>query len=346
MSVVLSDNSIMPLTIRGSLEDGGYTATFSMVNAADLIEPDQEITIYVDDKFGSQWHGSHLVFKGYVPSGEIKLDKDSGIFSVTAHTADYMLRRLFLPGTAFREGADENTKTPSTLTLSYIINNILVRMTNASQYITWHLEDSDYQIAEYSIDEGDPWSWFEEIAGYEQRLLYFTRNNELYYKKHPMFGAIPPPAIFDFNLDTMTDIQASELDPNQVSQVYVLGFYKYDTFTKLYPDLPVSTGGRLLEKKGIPVKTQADLDDIARRMFVSNNSKWAALVSDRRNHHLELADIVTVTHEDLDNDIDWSYGKRFYVNSCEFAFSMDNDVPTLNSRYDLKEIPDEIFFNA
>jgi hypothetical protein len=343
---VISGDITMPLTISGSLGDGGYQCTFTMKDAADKIVPDQEVIFYVDDKYGISWQGSSQLFRGYVPSGNITLDKDTGLFQVTAHTAEYMLRRLFLPGTAFREGNNENTKTPSTLKLSYIINNILTRMTNAADYITWDIQDSDFDIAEYSLDEGDPWSWFEEIAGYDQYLLYFDRNNKLHYKKHPMFEVTPPPAIFDFNADTMTGIIVNELDSYQVSQAYVIGFYKYDTFTSLFPASPVESGGKLLERKGIPVKTQADTDTIARRLFIFKNSKFSAVVSDARNHFMDLGDIVTVTHVDTANDIDWSYAKRFYVNNVNLTFSLDRGNPKLEAEYELIEIPTQIYFDA
>lgn len=343
--VVLSSEALNGVNISGSLNDGGYQCTFTLKDAADQIEPDQEVILYIDDKYGRNWVGSSQVFRGYVPSGNITLNNESGLFEITAHTADYMLRRLFLPGTAFREGNNENTKTPSSLKLSYIINNILTRMTNAGDYITWLLEESEAQIAEYSIDEGDPWSWFEEIAKYDQYLLYFERSNRLRYRKHPMFAASLSPSIFDFNAETMVDITVQQLDPNQVSQVYATGFYKYDTFSKLYPATPVETGGRLLQLS-IPVKAQASLDEIARRAFIFNNSKWAATVRDMRNHHLELADIVTVTHTDLNNDIDWSYGKRFYVNSVNIDLQFNEGNSELNSEFELIEIPESIFFNA
>lgn len=342
---IISGQTIFPLNIRGSLADGGYTASFQIVDASGLIGQDQEIIIYIDDKYGPYWTGSQQVFRGYVPSGQLVIDPVSGKYDVTAHTADYMLRRLFLPGTAFRQGNDENTKTPSQLTLAYVIDNTLTRMTNAAQYIAWDLEQSDVQIAEYSLDEGDPWSWYEEIASYEQRLLYFNRANLMLYRTHPMFRAVPPTAIFDFNIHTMTNINIEKLDPFKVAQVYLLGFKYYDTFTTLFPQLPVESGGRLLEKKGIPVNNQAQLDEIARKLFVFSNSKFKVTVTDARNHHLELLDIVTITYSNPDEDIDWQ-AKRFYVEACDFTFNDVNGSPSLDAVYDLVEIPDELYFNA
>jgi hypothetical protein len=219
-------------------------------------------------------------------------------------------------------------------------------MTNAGTYITWDIEDSEFEIPEYSIDEGDPWSWFEEISKYDQYLLYFDKDNKLHYKKHPMFLDTPPPSIFDFNEDTMTKIVGKKLDAHQVSQVSALGFHGYTTFTTLFPPTPVETGGRLEEIKGVPVLTQEDLDTIARRVYIFKNSKWAASVTDVRNHHLGIGDIVTVTYVDEPNDISWDYGKRFYVNSLGFDMSMDNGQPKLQSDYELIEIPSQIYFNA
>jgi len=339
-------DSIYPVTVSGGLSQGGYTCTFTISEAANEILPDQQISLYIDDKYGISWHGSHLLFSGYIPSGNIRRRQESGLFEVTAHTADYMLRRLFLPGTAYREGNNENTKTPSSLKLSYIIENILTRMTNASNYITWNIEESDFEIPEYSIDEGDPWSWFEEISDYDQFLLYFKRINELQYHKHPMFLPEPPNAIFDFNKDTMSDITIQRLDPYQVSQAYVIGFFKYTTFASLYPLIPVESGGKLLEKKGVPVKTQQDVDTIARRMFIFNNSKYAVTITDHRNHHLEIGDIVTVTHVNDEDGIDWSFGKRFYVENVSFSFDLSDGNPVLNASFELIEIPEQVYFNA
>ena len=342
---VISGQTVFPLTISGSLADGGYTANFTVVDAADLIFPDQEVMIYIDDKYGPFWTGSTLMFRGYIPSALMNKDHVSGRLDVTAHTADYMLRRLFLPGTAYRRGNNENTKTPSDLRMSYIINNILTRMTNAAQYISWDLEQSPYQIPEYSIDEGDPWSWFEEMAKYEDMMLYFDRSNLMNYRRHPMFLDSPPEAIFEFNEHNMTEIQVEQLDANQVSQVFALGFKQYDTFTALFPDSPLQSGGRLLERKGIPVDSQEQLNDIARRLFIAGNSKYRVTINDVRNHHLELLDIATITHNDPANDIEWD-AKRFYVDAVSYAFDNANGVPTLDSSFDLVEIPEELFFNA
>jgi hypothetical protein len=119
------------------------------------------------------------------------------------------------------------------------------------------MEASRYIVRETN----NMWSTIQNIAKNEFFVAYFTKENELYYVRHPMFDTVPPASVMTFDESFVVGKPVVQYRPNRYRQVK-LHAVQDDTTTlhATYPSSPTHVYGNVDEQTYIRCNDQDTLD--------------------------------------------------------------------------------------
>jgi hypothetical protein len=191
---------------------------------------------------------------------------------------------------------------------------------------TWSLANKGGSMATsiYIVREtNNLWSRLQEIARNEFFIIYFDKDDSLYYRRHPMFDTVLPDPVMTFDEDFgLSPFVAVPLADKQVEQVVLHAVTdEEDTLHSEYPASPTFVYGNKEERSNIRCNDQDTLDYWAERLYEFLNRdysvRWTA--AGACGLLFEIMDRVQVTYSGTAYnglDINWTE-KKFWIHEIE-----------------------------
>jgi len=126
------------------------------------------------------------------------------------------------------------------------------------------------------------WSRLQEIAKNEFFVIYFDKNDNLYYTKHPMYRDVIPPVVMTFDKDFVVGPPVVDVrDENTIRQVRLHAVQDDgSTIHSNYPVVPTHVYGNIADITYIRCNDQPTLDEWAEKYYLFENRpytvRWTA----------------------------------------------------------------------
>ena len=126
------------------------------------------------------------------------------------------------------------------------------------------------------------WSRLQEIAKNEFFVIYFDKNDNLYYTKHPMYRDVIPPVVMTFDKDFVVGPPVVDVrDENTIRKVRLHAVLDdVSTIHSNYPVVPTHVYGNIADITYIRCNSQATLDNWAEKYYLFENRpytvRWTA----------------------------------------------------------------------
>lgn len=313
-------------TIEASVDDGGWRASGQVFNDNDRLEWYQEIESWFD-LYAGGWYGlPKPAFIGHLLPEPWSKTFQTSITPFNAFTAQEFMKRGELQGIFF---TDQDTPTNehqiTDMTLADIVSHIvgqsgefghcnLVQGVWPEGIITTSIDTANStEIDTYEVKQGNFWQRLQELANIDFYYLWFSKDNILNFKPHPMFGVIPNVV---FNLDSALLAEPLKIENRNdefIGQVKLSG--TTPAGLQIYGRYPTEpTAGPINEKSGYLGTSDALMADIAERMYKYENRSHSvtAQIGNGVGLLLDLMDRITVTYTSAADGIAWS-AKNFWV---------------------------------
>lgn len=326
--------------IRASTADGGWSMTGSVINDADALTFDKQINAWYDLYINSGWDNIRVAFNGHLNPNPWSRAFQSSVAPFIAGTAQTMLKDGKVQGVFYKNVGSSPANRHQIITMTYakIFYEIfgghtnLMHKSEAANYdsslwsgafttptwdegfVTLNIDTANSSSAdEYDMKEGSMWSRLQELADNDNYYLFFKKNNELNYIRHPMFGTLPTVTV-DLTNDLMVEPLVIEaLDPDVVGQVKVNGFTPAGgQISGKYPTQP--DPGPIREIGGYYAANSANLAAIAERIYKFDSRGYTVTVQvgNAIGLMLELMDRISITYTSSQDGITWS-AKKFWI---------------------------------
>jgi len=166
------------------------------------------------------------------------------------------------------------------------------------------------------------WSKLQEIAASEFFVIYFDKSNTLYYKRHPMYGTLPP-AVMTFDAEfCLAPPVVEPRESNQVRQVLLASVTDAGaTLHAEYPTSPTYVYGKVEELSRLRCNDQAALDYWAQRHYLYLNRDFSVrwTVPGLAGLLFDLLDRVQITYSGTAaNGVHYEWEeKKFWVHEID-----------------------------
>jgi len=120
------------------------------------------------------------------------------------------------------------------------------------------------------------WSRLQEIAKNEFFVIYFDKNDNCYYTKHPMYRDVIPPVVMTFDKDYIVGPPIVDVrDENTIRQVKLHAVQDDgSTIHSNYPVVPTHVYGNVADTTYIRCNDQDTLDEWAERYYKFENRPY------------------------------------------------------------------------
>jgi hypothetical protein len=295
------DDAYCDLTIdsmSGSFDGGGWTATITVLQDADIANfpEDAMVVVFAKDYYaghetsiGGNWkYAEHVIFGGWIASDTVFRDKDKG--SVTFEVqgpAEKMKNLLCWPANLEDNSSPDSWHELSNMTADRAAFHVITEHTTMDQICDVNLTGNTKRFLYTDIPEDDPYT---QIADYclkpvganilssRQGMIYFDRNPNL--RPVSERSGIATVIALDINDKIRSDpglTLAVEDHEKPVAQVDFIAF-KYDgvepeAIYSLAPGDQYHTGG--VEKvDGIRADSQSESNSLAGLYLANLNNIW------------------------------------------------------------------------
>jgi len=307
--------------INASLSRGGWAAKLVSMNDTDLFGVHQKITIPWRSMFGGRTGVLRTAFEGYVQPTRFQFDAASSLTEYIAETSDGFLRKGWLQGLgladvggAARANYHQWSDGSQKMNMGRIVRHILgyydtfgdglgnawVAHTNLVYHPTenpsgwidisnvettpWAAgNDGTMAVTRYIVRETtNLWSRLQEIAKNEFFVIYFDKNDNCYYTRHPMYKAVIPPVVMTFDRDFSVGPPVVDVrDENTIRQVRLHAVQDDgSTIHANYPTHPTHVYGNIADITYIRCNHQPTLAEWAEKYYYFQNRpytvRWTA----------------------------------------------------------------------
>lgn len=161
--------------------------------------------------------------------------------------------------------------------------------------------DGTMRTNRYIVRETDNlWTRLREIARNEFFEIWFDKNDNLYYAKHPMYQAVLPNPVMTFDEDFCVTPPIVEMrDVERIRQVRLHAVTdEGNTLHSDYPASPTHVYGNTIEMSRVRCNDQNALDDWAMRYYYWVNRPWTVrwTVAGLAGLLFEILDRVEITY--------------------------------------------------
>lgn len=180
--------------------------------------------------------------------------------------------------------------------------------------------DGTMRVDRYIVRESkNLWNTILNIAKNEFFVAYFTKANEFYYCRHPMYQAVLPPSVMTFDEDFCIGKPSVELRLTDQARQYRLDAVtdEGNVLHAEYPVIPVHVYGNVPRFSRVRCNSQDTLDEWARIAYLWENRdttvRWTA--PGLCGLLFEILDRVQLTYTGTAENgvhIDWT-GKYFWI---------------------------------
>lgn len=326
--------------IRGSVQNGGWSMTGSVINDADALAFDKEVSARYELYANSRWSSFVTAFDGHLSPNPWSRTFQRSVAPFEAYTAQMMLKEGKVQGVFYKNVASSPANRHQIITMTYakIFYEVfgghcnLMHSSEAANYDsslwsgsyttpTWpegfvklNIDTTNSSSAdEYDMKEGNMWSRLTELADADNYYVFFKKTNELNFIRHPMFGSLPPVTV-DLTNDLLTEPLV--IEPRNTA---IIGQIKVSGYTPAgaqiqgkYPTNPAA--GPIIEKGGYYAANSNNLNGIAERIYKFDTRDYTvtAQLSSGLGLKLELMDRVSITYTSVQDGITWA-AKKFWV---------------------------------
>ena len=163
------------------------------------------------------------------------------------------------------------------------------------------------------------WSRLQEIAKNEFFVIYFDKNDNCYYTKHPMYRDVIPPIVMTFDKDFVVGPPVVDVrDENTIRQVRLHAVQDDgSTIHSNFPVVPTHVYGNIADITYIRCNDQDTLDDWAEKYYYFQNRpytvRWTA--PGLSGLMFEILDRVEITYTGTSANgvhIDWAR-EKFWI---------------------------------
>ncbi len=145
------------------------------------------------------------------------------------------------------------------------------------------------------------WSRLQEIAKNEFFVIYFDKNDNCYYTKHPMYRDVIPPIVMTFDKDFSVGPPVVDVrDENTIRQVRLHAVQDDgSTIHSNYPVVPTHVYGNIADVTYIRCNDQDTLDNWAEKYYFFQNRPWTVrwTAPGLSGLMFEILDRVQITYE-------------------------------------------------
>ncbi len=350
---MISNSTLIPLQLNGSLTRGGWLGTNNVANDTDAVSRGLNIrslgkSLNKADMLWTEYFNAHVLSD---PAYNFSRFNSNARFQVGTADAFFRGKRNHCISFAAVSSPD-NSYEATSWNFGEIITHIVERHSNfiydadgSNGSPEGFIFSTDIDIIN-SIDielfivrdSNNMWSTLQKIAAGEFYSIYFTRANKLVYKPLPMF--ISPQATAKGTL-TKEHIKGpvrvsfpsgAAGQPGAIGQVDLMSFKNSTTIYKsTYPSTPVD--GKIFKKhRGIWASSQANSDTIAERLYrwmtrnytLSVNVPAGLVLYSDDGAGLELGDRVLVTYSGPSEDSSTGHGVHLNLSAQSmFVYGVD-----------------------
>ncbi len=163
------------------------------------------------------------------------------------------------------------------------------------------------------------WSRLQEIAKNEFFVIYFDKNDNCYYTKHPMYRDVIPPVVMTFDKDFVVGPPVVDVrDENTIRQVRLHAVQDDgSTIHSNFPVVPTHVYGNIADITYIRCNDQDTLDDWAEKYYYFQNRpytvRWTA--PGLSGLMFEILDRIEITYTGTSANgvhIDWAR-EKFWI---------------------------------
>jgi len=180
--------------------------------------------------------------------------------------------------------------------------------------------DGTMEVTRYIVRETtNLWSRLQEIAKNEFFVIYFDKNDNCYYTRHPMYKAVIPPVVMTFDKDFVVGPPVVDVrDENTIRQVKLHAVQDDgSTIHSNWPVVPAYVYGNVADITYIRCNDQLTLDNWAEKYYLFENRpytvRWTA--PGLSGLMFEILDRVQITYAGTSANgvhIDWT-NEKFWI---------------------------------
>ena len=322
MGIVRFEN-IEVESIRGSASVGGWESTGAIINDQEEATYCRRAELFHRMEGAGVWDEKERVgMRGFIMPRAVTFDRRQSRTEVTIATSHIFLQNAGLQGIFFsKQGAPANPHQMVDPTLGRIVYHIVHDHTNIGDWVDLSGIDQSGSTAVdvYAVRESQNlWSTIKDIGDNEFYVAYFTRDDRLMYRCHPMFAASLPEPVLTIDTDSIlgqpTINYRDWVRPDQ-AQLYALT----DTGATLKAEYPANLGveGRRHREDHLRCNSQARLNQLAQRLYLFLQRDYNVSVSLPGSCGLamDLYDRVEMTYAGTARNgvtVNWSQ-KKFWI---------------------------------
>lgn len=326
----MSTYHLVPNSIEGNAERGGWIATGSIFNDQSDAEYSKNVVLRVHPEGGGSWLGyTKVAMNGSLIPESLNFDRGSSEIPFSLNTSDIFLQNAGLQGLYLIDDATPtNIHEITDLNLGKIVEHIVEGHANVSTDTPGGWVDTSgidttnsTPVNVYSVKSSNSaWSTVKNIASNEFYVAYFTKEDKLIYEPHPQFAVTPNDSIMTLTHEYLIErpevIFRDRIQTDQV-QLYALTD-DGDILQSFFPAL-VGTEGRRNKIANLRCNSQARLDTLAERQydFLNRDIDVRVTIPGPWGVFMELYDRIGIIYAGTARngvDINWS-DKKFYINT-------------------------------
>ena len=314
--------------IEGGLREGGWAASGEVFSNAGQLQYYQAVDVWYDMFSGGGWHPFvQPAFRGHLMPDPFRKTFQASVTNWSAFTGQQFLKEWDIQGIFFKNvGSPANQHQIAKMTYAEIVRHIigqsgqyghcnLVRGVWPEGVISLNVNNTNSnEVAEYEVKQGGFWDTLSKIAGLDEYIIYFGKDNSLNYIPHPMFGTLPTPVFTITSALMLEPLTIEKRNVEKIGQVKVQGTTPAGLqLTGKYPTSPQP--GPVVVKSGYLATSAANLNDMAERIYKFNNRDYIVTVvlPGAIGLMLEIVDRVAITYTSATDGITWSE-KKFWIN--------------------------------
>jgi hypothetical protein len=326
--------------IEGSVEDGGWRTSGSVIGEAERLEFYQQLESWFDLYAGGWEALPRPGFAGHLLPEPWEKTFQTSVAPWNGYTAQEFMKKGRVQGIFFRdEASPANRHQIIDMTYAKIVYEIfgghcnLMRADQAALYdnslwggafstvtspegfVSLDFDfSSSSAVDEYEVKEGNFWERLREIAEIDRYLLYVSKNGVLHFGPHPMFGGALPTPVFTLGNDWLAEpLRFERRNGEEIGQVILHGVTPRGL--QLRGRYPTDANpGPIVERSGYVATTNALMNTISERIFKFENRDYTVEVRIGSGVGLlvELLDRVQITYMSLADGINWN-SKKFWI---------------------------------
>jgi hypothetical protein len=293
-------------SITGDADRGGWECNAAFLNQQGFADYSRRAVVHWLPEGAGVWNADwQTALRGFILPKRVEFDRGQSRTDVLLATSHVFLENAGVQGIYFASVAVPDPDNPHQKVqwnLGKIVEHIVEQHTNIQEWVdTSGIDTVDStDVNFYTVHETDNlWQLIKNIGSNEFYVPFFTKNDELIYRVHPMFATSLPEPVMEIDsryiVGQPSVIYRDDVRPDQV-QLYALTD-DGEVLKAFYP-AQIGSEGKRHKIANIRCNGQARLNQLAHRLytFLQRNYQVNLTLAGPWGLNMELYDRVEVTY--------------------------------------------------